>query len=412
MGIATPIDADGSADPIDRLIAAHRPGFALARPFYMDRAVFERDMERIFRRHWHCVGHASQIPNSGDFMRVDFEQEAILVVRDRDGSVNAFLNVCRHRGAELCTERQGNAKAFVCPYHAWTYRLDGSLRAARLMPKDFDTADYGLRRVACRQAAGLLFISFAEAPLDFDPVADILEGTCGQYGWGEARVAHRQTYPLAANWKLAIENYVECYHCGPAHPEYSLTHALQQPPEKIAALNEAMERRSCALGVNIVSANRWQGSSEGQEAIHAFRYALYDGVSTGSQDGAPLAPLMGRFSDYDGGVTSIHVGGSTFLVCYPDHGMIYRFVPKDERNCEMELIWLVRGDAKEGVDYDPAKLTWLWTVTTEEDKRIIEHTSKGVRSHFFVPGPLAPMEYNERRYLDWYLSEIARPTAL
>jgi phenylpropionate dioxygenase-like ring-hydroxylating dioxygenase large terminal subunit len=409
MSVETAIKPDSNTDPIDRLIAEHRPGFALARPFYMDRAVFERDMERIFRRHWHCVGHASQIANPGDYMRVEFEQEAVLVVRDRDGAINAFLNVCRHRGAELCAEKEGNAKAFVCPYHAWTYRLDGSLRAARLMPKGFDVVAYSLKRVACRQSCGLLFISFAQTPLDFDPVHEILEGACGQYGWGEARVAHRQTYPINANWKLAVENYVECYHCGPAHPEYSQTHALQQPPERIAELNEAMERRTRALGVTVGSADRWQDSSRGQEAIHAFRYALYDGVSTGSQDGSPIAPLMGGFTKYDGGVTSIHVGGSTFLVCYPDHGLIYRFVPKDERSCEMELIWLVRGDAKEGADYDPARLAWLWTVTSEEDKRIIEHASKGVRSHYYEPGPLAPMEYNELRYLRWYLSEIARP---
>lgn len=118
---------------------------------------------------------------------------------------------------------------------------------------------------------------------------------------------------------------------------------------------------------------------------------------------------MGRFAEYDGGVTSIHLGGTTFLVCYPDHGMIYRFIPKTADTCEMELIWLVRGDAEEGRDYDLEKLTWLWKVTTEEDKKIIEHTARGVRSHYFVPGPIAPMEHNELRYINWYLEEISRP---
>ena len=399
------------AATINGLIASHRPGYALERAFYTDAAIYELDLERIFRRHWHCVGHASQVPNVGDFVRVDFEKEAVVVVRDHDGAVKAFLNVCRHRGAEVCTKMQGNAKGFVCPYHAWSYKLDGTLRAARLMGENFDVKAHSLRKVNCRESAGLLFISFAEVPLDFEPVDRLLAATCGQYGWGEAKIAHRELYPVNANWKLAVENYVECYHCGPAHPEYSKTHALQQPPEKIAELNAAMERRTCALGVTIESANRWQGSAQGQEAIHAFRYALYEGVATGSEDGQPLAPLMGRFEAFDGGVTSIHLGGSTFLVCYPDHGMIYRFMPVDEQHSAMELIWLVRGDAREGVDYDLDKLTWLWKVTTEEDKAIIEHTGKGVRSHFYKPGPLSPMEHNELRYIAWYLGEIARPGA-
>lgn len=395
-------------DAIDRLVAEHRPGHALTRAFYHDPGVFERDMERVFRRHWHCLAHASVIPNSGDFEVFRLGDEQIILTRSADGQVHALVNVCRHRGAEVCTKPKGNARVFVCPYHAWTYANDGSLRAARLMPKDFDRAAHGLRNLHVRVAEGLVFVSFADVPLDFDPIEQSLRTSCGQYGWRDAKVAHRELYPLDANWKLAVENYVECYHCGPAHPEYSQTHALEQPLHMIESLNAAMEARTCALGIDVVSGDRWQSSATGQEAIHTFRYALYDGVSTGSEDGKGVAPLMGRFTAYDGGVTSIHLGGTTFLVCYPDHGMIYRFVPKTVDSCEMELIWLVRGDAEEGRDYDLGRLTWLWKVTTEEDKKIIEHTARGVRSRYYVPGPIAPMEQNELRYIDWYLEEIGR----
>lgn len=396
-------------DAIERLIEQHRFGYGLARPFYVDPAVFERDMERVIRRHWHCLAHESVIPHPNDFELFKFGDEQIILTRAADGSVHAMLNVCRHRGAEVCTKPKGNARMFICPYHAWTYNNDGSLRAARLMPKDFDRNEHGLRKLQVRVASGLVFISFAERPLDFDTIENVLRASCGEYGWETAKVAHRELYPIEANWKLAVENYVECYHCGPAHPEYSQTHALEKPPEMIAELNAAMEARTCELGVDIMSRNHWQSSSHGKEAIHVFRYALYDGVSTGSQDGSPVAPLMGRFTAYDGGVTSIHLGGTSFFVCYPDHGMIYRFIPKTANSCEMELIWLVRGDAEEGRDYDPEKLTWLWKVTTEEDKAIIEHTSRGVRSNYFVPGPIAPMEHNELRYINWYLEEISRP---
>lgn len=396
------------ADPIDRLVDAHVPGLGLARDFYMDASVFQRDMERILRRHWHCAGHAGAIANAGDFFTVDLEQESVVLARDQGGEVHAFLNVCRHRGAEVCTEKSGNTKFFVCPYHAWTYGLDGSLRAARYMPDGFDVKSHGLRKIHVRVAEGLIFISFADTPLDFSVVEQSLRTTCGRYGWGNAKIAYRQTYPVDANWKLAVENYVECYHCSPAHPEYSKTHALQLPAHRIETLNAKMEQRTRDLGVAIVTGDHWRSSAAGEEAIHSFRYALCDGVVSGSEDGSALAPLMGDYKEFDGGVTSIHVGGSSFLVCYPDHGMIYRFVPKTHQTSEMELTWLVHADAVEDVDYQLEKLTWLWKITTEKDKKIIEHASKGVRSHYFTPGPIAPMEYNELRYINWYLEEIRR----
>jgi Rieske 2Fe-2S family protein len=258
-----------------------------------------------------------------------------------------------------------------------------------------------------RIAQGVLFISFAARPLDFKNVADLLRATTAPYGWAEAKVAHRQMYQVAANWKLTVENYVECYHCAPAHPEYARTHALEQPLDHIAQLNARMEERTRALGVEILNVgNHWQNSAAGHEATHYSRYALYDGVLTGSADGALIAPLMGQFKQSDGGVTSIHIGGSSFLVAYADHGVIYRFIPRSWQSTDIELTWLVRGDAIEGRDYDLDRLTWLWKVTTDQDKLIIEHTAAGVRSHYFRPGPCAPMEYQELRFISWYLDEL------
>jgi Rieske 2Fe-2S family protein len=273
------------------------------------------------------------------------------------------------------------------------------------MPPEFDRSTHGLKRLTCRTIQGAIFISFAAVPLAFDHIETTLNGALGKYGWARARVAHRETYPLAANWKLAVENYVECYHCSPSHPEYSKLHALEQPAPRIAKLNAAMEARTQALGINVATLTHWS-LANAEEAIDCFRYALYDGISTGSPDGTPVAPLMGDFTGYDGGVTSIHLGPASFLVAYADHGVIYRFMPRTADTCEMELLWLVRADAQPGRDYDPDTLTWLWRVTSDADKRIIEHTARGVRSRFYTPGPLAPMEANEQRYLEWYLNEI------
>ena len=409
---ASPANLAGPAQTeIERLVAAHRPGHGLPRAFYHSPDIHAADLRAIFRRHWLCAGHVSDVAEPGQFFMVRMEDEQIVVVRDHSGVLHALLNVCRHRGAEVCTQERGVAEHFVCPYHAWTYALDGTLAAARHMPAGFDSAAHGLRRLALRDAAGLLFVSFAPLdgvePPDFAPVARTLAASIGRYGWDSAKVAHRATYSVRANWKLAVENYVECYHCSPSHPEYSKLHALEQPAPRIEKLNAAMRARTAALGVDVGTLERFR-SDDGAEAIDCFRYALYDGVRTGSEDGSPVAPLMGAFTDYDGGATSIHVGGASFLLAYPDHGVVYRFWPRGADACEMELLWLVRGDAEPGRDYDVDRLTWLWRVTTEADKRIIEHAARGVASAWYEPGPLAPMEANEARYLAWYLAELGR----
>ncbi len=340
-------------------------------------------------------------------MLMDVAAESVIILRGEDGALRAFANVCRHRGSRLCSAESGHGKDLVCPYHGWTYGLDGSLRSARHMPPGFDAAAHALKQVHISVIEGLVFISFAAEPLGLSHVHATLRSCYGPYGWAQARVAHRERYAIAANWKLAVENYLECYHCAPSHPEYSRLHALEQPAPRIEALNRRMRERSLALGIDIPEHNHWVGSETGEEAVYGFRYALYDGVATGSADGALVAPLMGRFAAADGGATSVHLGPASFLLAYPDHGVIYRFIAETAARCALEVIWLVRGDAREGVDYDRERLTWLWRVTSEADKRIIEQNQLGVASRYYEPGPYAPMEHNTRRYVAWYLREIS-----
>lgn len=394
---------------VAKLIKSYRPGTGLPQAFYLDPAIYALDLERLWRRHWHCLAHESVVPNKHDFERFQLAGEDVILTRDGEGKLHVLLNNCRHKGAAVCTEAKGNARAFVCPYHAWTYGNDGALKAARLMGTGFDRKEHGLRRLHSRVEGGLVFVTFAEIPLDFSEAADLIRTTCSVYGWDTAKVVARESYDIAANWKIAVENYVECYHCGPAHPEYSQTHVLEQPAEEIEALNAAMSARTKALGLTIGECSPWETSDTGREAIRSYRYALKAGVQTASQDGKPLAPLMGRFKDYDGGITSLHFGGMSYMALYPDHGVIYRFVPTGVDACHMELSWLVAGDAVEGRDYDLEKLTWLWRVTSDEDKAIIESAGRGVRSRYYTPGPIAPMEAQTQRLISWYLAELARP---
>jgi phenylpropionate dioxygenase-like ring-hydroxylating dioxygenase large terminal subunit len=396
-----------AAGDLASLLKRQPAGCSLTQPFYGDAAIFRRDIDRVLARHWLCAGHASQAAHPGDYFLFELASESVIVARGEDGTLRGFANVCRHRGSRICSEQGGSAKFLVCPYHGWTYGLDGALLAARHMAADFDAATHGLKPVHLRVIEGLVFVSFAKAPLGLENVETTLRDCFGPYGWAEARVAHREHYAIAANWKLAVENYLECYHCAPSHPEYSRLHALEQPAARTAALNARMIERSAALGIAIGEHNHWDSSAGGGEAVFGFRYALYDGVATGSEDGKPVAPLMGRFRDYDGGATSVHLGPASFLLAYPDHGVIYRFIAKTPSSCEMEVIWLVRSDARDGVDYDVEKLTWLWKVTSEADKRIIEANQRGVDSRYYEPGPYAPMEYNTKRYIAWYLGELA-----
>ncbi|HEV3178353.1 MAG TPA: aromatic ring-hydroxylating dioxygenase subunit alpha [Stellaceae bacterium] len=396
--------ADGG---IAGLVAEQSAGHPLAQVFYSDPEIFRRDLDRMVLRRWLCAGHVSSVPNVGDFFLLEIAMESAIIVRGEDGELRALVNVCRHRGSRVCRERSGNTRVLICPYHAWTYGIDGKLRAARHMAEPFDKAQHGLKEIPLRVIEGLIFVTFADQPLGLSKVEEVLRRGYGPYGWADAKVAHREIYPIEANWKLAVENYVECYHCAPSHPEYARLHANEQPRAKIAELNAKMDERATALGLAIPNQDHWALAADaGEEAAYCVRYAMLRGAVTGSADGQAVAPLMGAFKGYDGGSTFIHVGPASFFLAYPDHGIIYRFMPRMVQRSELEVIWLVRGDAREGVDYDLDRLTWLWKVTSDADKRIIEDNQRGVNSRYYVPGPFSVMESQERRFVEWYLSEI------
>ena len=399
----------GTDDRCAQLIAGQRPGHALSREFYCDAELFERELRRLMLRHWHCVGHQSEVREAGAFFTVEVCGESLLVVCGQDGAVRGFYNVCRHRGSRVCTERAGRARGgvFVCPYHAWSYGLDGRLRGARHMPAGFERAAYGLTAVHTRVIEGLIFVSFAEQPLGLEHVEAALAGSARLYGWADAKVAHRETYPVTANWKLAVENYMECYHCAPAHEEYSRFHLYARPAALNQEADERVRRRARELGLAFAELDCWGlNARAGQEAADSLRSALAAGAVSGSEDGRPLAPLMGQFQDYDGGVTFFDVGLTSNFLAYPDHGLIYRFSPRAVQSTDMEVIWLVRADAQAGVDYDQERLTWLWRVTSVADKRIIELNQQGINSRSYQPGPYSPMEQHTQRLVEWILAEL------
>ncbi len=386
-----------------------REGYSLPREFYTDPAIFEQDLERLLLRHWFCAGHISSLPNAGDYFLVELGAESVIVCRAADGAVHALLNVCRHRGSRVCVARSGTAQGggFTCPYHAWSYGLDGRLRAARDMPASFRREQAGLKPLQLRLLEGLIFISFAATPPALDDAARALANAAGTHGWANARVAHQARFEIHANWKLALENYMECYHCQPAHPEFARRHANARPIAQAAELERSAHERSSALGIGIDNVDGYALKARpGQESVSVLRSALLPGHLTGSPDGQKVAPLMGAFPQHDGNSTYFDIGPVSDFLAYADHGVIYRFIPRAVDRTEMEVIWLVHADAVAGRDYDPARLTWLWQLTSVEDKLIIERNQEGVNSRYYEPGPYSLQEDYTSRFVAWYLAEL------
>lgn len=389
------------------IVRAQPKNHSLDQRLYNGEEVFQHELERIFRRYWLVTGHVSMLAKPGDWYTHTVAEDSFIILRGKDMVIRAFANVCRHRGSQLCQGDSGHAAALVCPYHAWTYNLDGTLRVARQMEGDFDKSQFGLKQIHCEVIEGLVFISMAEKPLGLTHARELLEGSYGPYGWADAKVAKREMFHVEANWKLACENYLECYHCTPAHPTYAKIHALTLGYERNEALARRMEEIDAEQGIHIPGGDYRQGSETGEASIFTFRYPLFEGLVSGSTDGGPCAPLMGKFTKHDGGVTSTHFAPTSFFFAYADFGAFFRMMPLTKSTTAMELVYLVRADAREGIDYDLDRLTKLWTVTTTEDKRITEENQKGVNSRYYQPGPYAPMELNAVAWINWYLGEIA-----
>jgi len=392
---------------LNALIDRQVKGFSLQQEFYRDPAIFQRDISRIHLRHWLCVGHVSRIPKRGDYFVFDVANDSFVIVRDRDDEIHALANVCRHRGSRVCYEKEGSNRVFVCPYHGWSYNLDGSLRVGRLFGSDLDKSLYGLERLHVRIIEGLILVCCADEPPDLSEAEQVLGTAFGHYGWANAKVAHRACYSVDANWKLATENYLECYHCDPAHPEFARFHSTGTPFSERKSLREEADRRARAMGVFIPEIFNWPESAVSNgDGVSCYQDSMLEGYVTGSEDGQAVAPLMGDFTDYDGGFTYVEVGPASFFLAYPDHGVMYLFVPRGPQKTDMEIVWLVRDDAREGEDYELSRLTWMWDVTSIADKRIIDQNQKGVNSTFYRPGPYHPMEDQSVSFGEWYLNEI------
>jgi len=396
----------------DDLVARQTPGMSLEQPFYTDRAIFERDLERIVTRQWLFVDHVSAIPEAGDYLLYEVAGESIILIRGKDGQINAFYNVCRHRGSRICLAPRGNVRTLTCPYHAWVYDLDGALIHASRMADDFDKQDWPLHRCRVDVREGLIFVNLSDGDDNgghLDTVMEALAPYVERHRLADAKVIHTATYPTDANWKLAVENFRECYHCAAAHPEYTVVNAYvndgNRDPEARAKVVADWVETWEAKGVVAKSLRSWGDQMEAVQPYGVFRQPIRDGFYTLSEDGQPVAPLMGTIEEWDKGETLLIFGPLFYVYLANDHATLFRFTPVSETHTEVVVTWLVRGDAEEGRDYDVGKVVWMWDVTTIEDTKIINDNQLGVNSRRYEPGRYSEREYGTRNFVAWYLAQ-------
>jgi len=354
----------------------------LDRAYYQSDEIFAGEKEHIFFAEWFCVGREEEIPEAGDFVVKRVAGESILVVRARDGGLAAHYNVCRHRGSQLVSDcDKGHfAGGIRCPYHSWTYALDGALRTAPFLEEGEGLArgDLALHPVGVDSWGGFLFLSLTPAGAAgrghtlASQLGAVPERLC-RYPLRDLRVARRIVYKAQANWKVILENYNECYHCGPVHPE-------------LCRLVPAFKQRG--------------GSDLDWERGVPHREGAWTFTLSGTTSRAPFAGL-----DEDERVR--HKGELIYpnlmLSLSAEHVAAFFVFPEapDRTTIVNEFLFHPQEMAKP--DFDPADAVDFWDIVNRQDWVICESVQRGMRSRVFQSGYYAPMEsasLDIRRYIN------------
>jgi len=397
------------SDRVLRALRERTSGMGLTREFYTDEDIFALDLEHIFYKDWLFVAHSVELPEAGSFLTLQIGAFPILLTRAADGLIRAFVNSCRHRGARVCPEAAGKAAKLVCPYHQWTYHLDGRLFAARQMGPDFDRSQVSLKPLHCETVAGYIFICLAAEAPDFGPTRRQLEPYLLPHRLSEARVAFQSTIIEDGNWKLVWENNRECYHCASNHPELARTYPDTPTVTSVSGAESDPRivehwRRCEAAGL----ASEFQLSADGQ--MRTARMPLLEPAESYTLTGQPA--VRRRLSDSIPRDLNV---GALLVFNYPttwnhflgDYAISFRVLPLGPTRTELTTKWLVHRDAVEGVDYDVNDLTRVWLATNEQDQRIVRENQIGMNCPTYEPGPLSNVtEEGVRQFIDWYCGRL------
>ncbi|HKG27488.1 MAG TPA: aromatic ring-hydroxylating dioxygenase subunit alpha [Thermomicrobiales bacterium] len=334
--------------------------------YFWDPEIYDRERDRIFSSMWVCVGRADDLPEAGRYLLADVGRESVVIVRGRDGLIRAFLNVCRHRGARLCTDPCGSTgQAIQCRYHAWSYALDGRLIGAPNIAREegFDRDAFGLIPVHCEVWEGLIWLNLADDP---ESLANQIEPTIahrlgslekfGRWGVGNLALGRRIEYDVRANWKLIVENFMECYHCGPVHPE-------------LVRLVPEFRNGTSYQGLP------GQGSYLGDD-IEAF-------ALSGKGDRPHLPGLLPEDERiYYGWVLWPNV----FVNLLPDHVILHTLQPLGPGRSRVVCDWLFDPAEVAKSDFDPTDTVAAFDITNRQDWEVCELTQPSMSSKAYERG--------------------------
>ncbi|MBV8490637.1 MAG: aromatic ring-hydroxylating dioxygenase subunit alpha [Candidatus Eremiobacteraeota bacterium] len=334
--------------------------------WYISPEVFAQEAERIFARSWIGVGRSADLGETGSYFLADIAGESLIITRDPAGRARALYNVCRHRGTRLCTEQNGRLKGVIqCPYHAWTYGLDGTLLAARNMDAtpQFDREAYPLRQAPIVEWEGFLFVSLQpEKP--FEETFAPLMGRFNRWELSRLRCAKRITYDVRCNWKLVFQNYSECYHCPVIHPQ--------------------LERLSpWESGRNDLMSGPFLG---GYMLLRDAQGSLTVSGHTSR------APLPGLDDDETRRVYYYTLFPSMLLSLHPDYAMVHFVDAKAPDRTTIVCEWLFDPQTMSSPNFDPSDAVDFWDMTNRQDWQVSELTQLGVRSRAYAPGPYSSSE--------------------
>ena len=348
---------------------------------YTSEDVFRREQAEVFARQWLCVGRVADIAEPGSYFVKQLGADSVVLVRSADGLVRAFHNVCRHRGSRLVDTASGHGLTrLLCPYHSWSYNLDGTLQNAPRMGAGFCKGDFPLQAVRMEMHEGFIFLQldpngpalaehFAELP-DLRPYR-IPELVCGRH----------IEYEVAANWKLICENYSECYHCAHAHPQ----------------LNRLSE----------VIARSERGSDNG-ERFSGGPMQLREGVATMSMSGDSNLPTIPGLSHADSRIVHYYlVYPNMMLSPHPDYVLTHTVWPLAPGRTRVICEWLFTAEAVTSSDFDPADVVELWDLTNRQDWALCERAQLGAMSRGHRPGPYQANEDCVHAFDRWYAQRMA-----
>lgn len=348
--------------------AVYRQGaHTLPGEYFTSPDIYAEEQRRLFAGRWCCVGRAAELANPGEYRVVSVAGENLILVRGRDGAVRAFYNVCRHRGSRLCEQEHGTFSGSIqCPYHAWTYALDGKLIGAPHMHevRGFDKSDYPLHAAAVDVWEGFLFVTLANDP---EPLAEAfapLIGRFARFNLPVLRPARRIEYEVRANWKLLCQNYSECLHCPVIHP------ALARLSPYDSGENDLVE--GPFLG-GFMTITRDGGSM----------------TTSGRACAAPVGPLpepdLQRVYYYS-------IFPNLLLSLHPDYVMYHTLWPRSPSATRVVCEWLFHPDAFDADGFDPDDAVTFWDTTNRQDWHVCEMSQAGVSSAAYTPGPYSPRE--------------------